>query len=262
MNNAEENGNNNPFDSHFVGIENDLNKSYKNNLSSFFDTVEYIGLETNDTVLLGNHVALEFVSGENIFIRSGGIIYRFDLKGHFLNKIGCIGGGPKEYVKLYYVCYDDSINQLIFLVENKKIQFWNINGDFIKEVKLKSIKNNKIGGMSVVKNNSIAVILDRYNKNGVSSYLSFYNYDGQQIKKYLIYSDNKNIKVKMYSSTIMYMFSNELKYKSSYNDSLYSISDHRYLDKCLYLGKYSPDRKVIDDMDNRNLLFSANNWNM
>jgi hypothetical protein len=69
-------------------------------LSDLVESVEYIPLETNDNILVGD-IAMFDVSKNHIAVRCNntGIIYLFKRDGRFVSKIGNVGNGPGEYTR-------------------------------------------------------------------------------------------------------------------------------------------------------------------
>jgi len=100
--------------------------------------VTVIPLETSKAFLISDNVRLK-ISDKNIFILdlSSKQMFRFNEEGHFLNTIGSIGEGPKEY--LHPVDFIiDTIKKSVEILENIPSAFvkrYNYDGSFISEFK-------------------------------------------------------------------------------------------------------------------------------
>lgn len=70
------------------------------------------------------------IDGENLFLRDykQEQVFRFDMSGKFLNRIGQIGHGPKEYLFLGGFCVDSS-SKRIYLMTDKGIKSFDYEGN-------------------------------------------------------------------------------------------------------------------------------------
>jgi hypothetical protein len=114
-------------------IEIDINQSQKKDISAYTDSVRYIQLQTTDDNLIG-HISKVFFTEDKVIVADvkEGQILVFDHKGIFLNKIQKKGNGPGEYTGISRVLFDSDHN--IILKGGKKILFYNLNGEFIREI--------------------------------------------------------------------------------------------------------------------------------
>lgn len=108
--------------------------------SEIVDTVEYIILENdNENALIGKIDKIEFCNGK-IFILDRSVtrsIYVFDINGNFLNKINSIGRGPGEFEKPVDITINTKSNELLVYCNSlKKINIYNFEGDFIRDIKI------------------------------------------------------------------------------------------------------------------------------
>ena len=91
--------------------------------------VEFIPLETNDSLLLGGNTIVKYVDQDNIIVESLQTLYRFDRQGKFLNRIGRKGQGPGEYVSPGRVSFDPVARRL-YLFTNRSLQEWSLEGEY------------------------------------------------------------------------------------------------------------------------------------
>lgn len=114
-------------------------------LSTFFDSVETIILETSGNALLSRINRL-FVSGDSVFILNKGVsssLFVFNRSGKYMGRIGNAGQGPGEYSSISDFSINDKEGIIYILDSNlQKINMYNMhNGSFIKEVLIPQ-KNN------------------------------------------------------------------------------------------------------------------------
>lgn len=110
------------------------------NLSDFAKEIEYIPLETNNTVLVST-VILQIISeNDKILIldvtsANKNNCYLFDNKGNFFCKIGQHGQGPDDYLQIDNVSVHDNF---IFLMARHKILIYDFNGHLVENINLQS----------------------------------------------------------------------------------------------------------------------------
>ena len=82
---------------HTINMSEALQNKTKLKLSDIADSINYIVLAKDKSVLIGNAGKIQ-MNDRNIFVKSENLIMRFDLSGKFLNYFGKIGRGPEEYL--------------------------------------------------------------------------------------------------------------------------------------------------------------------
>jgi len=118
-----------------IGIDFDKSKPLK--MSDLFSEIKYIPLETNSNCLIGNMNIPVF--GKDIIIQSHDSeqnIFRFSNNGKFINKIGKLGPGPKEY--------HSPVNELrligdtVYAVDfiSNQILCYSLTGNYLKKYKV------------------------------------------------------------------------------------------------------------------------------
>ena len=103
-------------------------------ISNLFDELDYIRLETNDTLLISGIRKL-IVQDGLIYISSNNAILTFDLSGKFVRKLDKKGKGPDEYLSISDFIIDGE-NQMIEIFDSraKTMRYYNFNGDKVGEV--------------------------------------------------------------------------------------------------------------------------------
>jgi hypothetical protein len=103
--------------------EQDINHDTNNtvSLSTFVDKIDIIPLEFGDSCILGG-IRKVVVCGDNIFVIESSrpsTVYRFDMQGNFLNRIGSRGQGPEDVVELRDFAVNEE-GRLIYLLDNAR----------------------------------------------------------------------------------------------------------------------------------------------
>ncbi|WP_158870418.1 6-bladed beta-propeller [Maribellus comscasis] len=101
-------------------------------LSAVAESVEYLPLETNNECLLANIVDVTVTSKDIIVGVYEGLCYHFNRQGKFLNVIGSIGKGPKEFTKLI-TCVVDTANRWVYAVDWYKLVKFDFEGNFLEK---------------------------------------------------------------------------------------------------------------------------------
>lgn len=107
-------------------------------LSSIADRVEYIKLETNEACIIDKIEKLVLYQ-DNIFIANATQFFKFSKDGEFIKRIGTIGKGPGEYIKIM----DFAINSKkkvvsIYDIDLRKIINYDLEGNYLEEFLLDS----------------------------------------------------------------------------------------------------------------------------
>ncbi len=105
-------------------------------LSTLFDSLHYIPLETVNSSILEGIDRLCLDSRENIYIldqEGTNAVLKFDRQGRFMGKIGYQGRGPGEYLEISDFCiYQDTLVEILDAMQEKRIQY-STNGSFVRE---------------------------------------------------------------------------------------------------------------------------------
>lgn len=111
----------------------DIKKGF---MGQFIDTMIYIPLETNDSVICGQIERLYRYNHKfYIFDHSSDAIFIFDEKGKLVKKIENKGRGPQEYVRIdHYALDKNSGYSYIYCGRSQKILQYNEWGEFMKTI--------------------------------------------------------------------------------------------------------------------------------
>ncbi|MDC1106579.1 6-bladed beta-propeller [Prolixibacteraceae bacterium] len=121
-----------------VKLELDLDMSGEIKLSTLFDSVQYIPLETTESSLIGD-VRKVIIKDKMIFIQDyeSNSLNIFNGDGKFISKLQKIGNGSDEYIRIRDFAYDKD-KRHIYLNVGFEIKVYTISGEFIKKWKLPS----------------------------------------------------------------------------------------------------------------------------
>lgn len=98
---------------------------------------DIIPLETSDDCLIGEIFTIKKRNGRYYIQHTNQRrLDVFDENGKHLNTIGRIGNGPGEYAA---ICDYEADGKNIYLLSPKKMMFYDINGNFQKEISIKEI---------------------------------------------------------------------------------------------------------------------------
>jgi hypothetical protein len=185
----------------------------------------------------------------NILVSFNQIIYRFNRDGRFLNNIGKIGNGPCEHTTLYSESVDSSHKELYLYAGNNRMIVWSIDGKPLREF------NFEIQGTltfaKVVGNNIISEVRNYTNNGALTVSVLTFTLDGSLLHANQLH-EYAETETNYQSIPITYSYQNSLIYKDTFDGWSYtlnvdSIAKYRFYN----LGKFSPTRDTLEDMNKR-----------
>ncbi|TSA35300.1 MAG: 6-bladed beta-propeller [Porphyromonadaceae bacterium] len=224
-------------------------------LSLLVKDIEYIRLETKNDCLLWE--AVPKFGSNDIFVQSGGKVYRFDNSGKFLNTIGMLGKGPEEYVKNYGWVIDEQ-NERIYIRSNEnKIVAYNYQGNHYKTF---SIPGPACATLVFRAPNrldiSVTVMPSKDGKPSLALLVT--DMDGNPVKEYSAPAISKNLGVG--GCPILFRAADNDLFMPYFSDTLYAVSDTLLFPKAVFsLGslKYVPDEEFNFSNENPASYFVA-----
>jgi hypothetical protein len=141
---------------HVINIKEALDKPVSIKLSEIADSIRYVVLSKDKTVLTKRFLYLEMAE-DDIFIQIGGsLIFRFDSKGTFLNNVGEIGRGPEEYLDGSSFSINP-LSRIVYVYRNFLEDFvsYDFNGTFLKKLPF-DLKNN-IGSFKFISDSTFFI---------------------------------------------------------------------------------------------------------
>ena len=100
-----------------------------------FGKTEMIPLETLDDCLVGREPVVLLLDQYHYFIQDSQqqIVFRFDRKGKFINRIGSRGMGPEEYARIYDVEIDPVANVVEILAPRGLMMRYGYDGKYLSK---------------------------------------------------------------------------------------------------------------------------------
>ena len=103
-------------------------------LSFIAEKIEYIPLQTNDTILLeyfDNYV----ITDDRIFIENKGLIRVFDFEGNYINNLFTRGRGPEESELRCFAIDED--NKLVYVYDSNEnaVKIYDYDGSYISKIR-------------------------------------------------------------------------------------------------------------------------------
>lgn len=209
-------------------------------LSSFISEVKIIPLEFNEKCILGK-IKKVIIKDSLIFVQDNQNhdgIFRFDISGKFINKIGQMGKGPSEHITLT----DFSINQTlksVYIYSNsqKKLLEHSYNNTFKKEIPLNYAAEN-----FEYQNNFFYLyrenpqIDEKFN-------LIIKNLDGKTIERYIESEPDK----KSSKSNVFLPLKDSLLFHRNLNDTVFCINEENL--KYLYYVDFGRHKVKLEDYE-------------
>ena len=194
-----------------------LDGSIMLSISDFVDKVSIIPLEFTDECIL-SEIRKIVIHNNNLFLIESGrpeSIYRFDIQGNFINKIGSRGNGPQELVELFDFSLNEN-DQIVYLLDNAKqtIFCFDFEGYFIEKININQYASRleyKDGFFYLFSDNP-SVGDDLYN-------LKIRKINGEIEKMY--FASKKYSR--SFSRSTFIKTQNNLFFKQPMNDSIYSL---------------------------------------
>lgn len=176
-----------------IDLSNSFDDKKKVNLSEVVEKVEYIQLQTDSSCLISRirnpSKDIQFFNNEILINDRTNSLLQFSNSGEFLKKIGEIGKGPGEYLRVdAFTFFQEEGFIIVFSAAQRKAMVYDKNGNFQRDIKIDfwpmdvmSIGNNLIFINTLGRRN----LTDYYNLSVISS-------DGK-LKKRLLFKPKEKI---------------------------------------------------------------------
>ena len=257
----------NTYPNNIIPVESMVGNYKILNISDYSSEIKYIPLETNDSVLVSqiSHICYENNKILIVDITSSNTTncYLFDDNGKFIRKIGQRGQGPNDYLLIVKTLI---YNNYIFLVDYHKLLIYDINGNIIKNINLRSSEifekyyyswfeiaplkqDTFVMNIATINGDYPQAILFEISKSEARILKEYPNYVKLDKPSPVINSDELGI---------MYLFKDNVVIYKGMNDTIFSIDKNMEIsDKFIFeMGKYKLPlsfyqvREGFDGLDN------------
>lgn len=117
-----------------VDFEKAINSDKEVFLSELTDTLIYLELKTPKDIVI-SRIGDVIRANDYWIVRSLAGICLFTNDGVFVRQIGRKGQGPGEYLQIRGMDFDSTNNEIL-LVDSQKILFYDLNGNFLRHIKI------------------------------------------------------------------------------------------------------------------------------
>lgn len=230
-------------ESNLINMSSFIGNEVDNNLQELGMVINYVPLETSDSILLDGELIIKYMDSTNIIVESERELYRFDSNGKFLNKIGRHGQGPGEYIAPGRVSFDP-VNGCLCLFTNKSLQYWSLDGRLIESLDFPDVKT--LQSVSAMMNDTLLVVRRDYGDNGeLAETIQWYDRTGKILHENDMLIDSTEIDIAMFAYPEHYRIGNIEYYRDEWDNKLYTI---RYPEISAYrvfdFGRYNSDRSA------------------
>ncbi len=201
-----------------------IGKSKEIPISNIAKDIRFIPLETNGNCLFGTDISKVEIVNDTLFINDYNYIFKYDLNGSFITRIGKKGRGPGEYAKGFQTFLIDKNKQHLFgfdLLDQKMMEY-DFDANFIREVKVGFLP----GPAEWSKNGNIAV----YNMGfmyGKEPWHDFYllDRDAKTIHKNKFKKQTDKKYGLMIYPALFYRYKGRTRYKNPYENVIYELDE-------------------------------------
>lgn len=118
----------------------DIEEATKSNISTLFDDIDFIPLETTDQGLTGLEIIRMECIDDRMYLLNkmsshSNILCFNNEAGKFLFVINRIGQGPNEYTYLGDFLIDHDMRDIVLLSENRRYLYFDLDGNFLFDKK-------------------------------------------------------------------------------------------------------------------------------
>ena len=217
------------------------------NLSDYAQSVSYIPLETNDSVLIGS-IGSVLIQNNAYLIKTyqpgqSAQCLLFDKTGKFVRQIGTYGQGPKEYTFINYMDLHPAVNH-IFLDHRERYIEYGLDGDVQKIIRT-PICPGKTRCWDVVQMSDSTYLSTLVSPTGREYKAILFGENGNTIKLYPNYFHREKIGIDKKSfggsrDGKIYRYKDQIRYWRSWDDTIFTFDRNQDIQVAYRfdLGKY------------------------
>ncbi|MBN2635716.1 MAG: 6-bladed beta-propeller [Prolixibacteraceae bacterium] len=218
-------------------------------VSEIAESIRFVPLETNESCFFGENISKVEIVDDMLFVSDYNYIFKYDLNGKFLTRIGKKGRGPGEYAQgpqTFLINKSKRLVILFVLYESKMIEY-DFEGNFIKEKTL-----DFMPGLAEWNDNEDIAVYNMgftYEKEPWHD-LYVLNQDGKTVQKNKFKKQpDKKYGLILYPP-ILYRYNGKTRYKNPHGNVIYEL-DEKGKTTPVYVLDYGKYEKYndIDDVE-------------
>jgi len=243
-----------------IDIEKSIGKTAVVKLSEVAKSIDYIPLETNDSVLI-SYISRIICENDKIYVTDNSDkLYIFDLSGKYLNTLFRKGRGPGEYINLRNFKVDEKSGNILVLDYTGDISIYDTNLNFVKKIK-SPVKDVNFYTFETIGDSLFAaanfIVADNTPCNMI-----FFNDSSELINSYKFrpidfISNGEDVPLRM-NHPVLSKFGDEIRFFSVKSDTIFSINrgGEARIAYTIKQGKYKePERVTFEDFSSQNSPF-------
>jgi len=198
-------------------------------MSDYFESIEYIQLETNDNCLIGINPVFYFTTEFIVTItpRSKECLVFNRITGKFIRKIGNVGQGPQDYSEIPSgIIVNEQAKTISFGRGDRLVEYSLTDGTWAPvETKVPRLLSNKL---AYVAKDLWAIGLTNPTGNNPNQILFFNRYEMiDSIPNHFFFKPKRNIFTSNPYECLFYCYDNSVYYKNLYNDTIFKIVNRK-----------------------------------
>lgn len=227
-----------------------LNKPESIPLSSIFQSIKEVQLETTEEALIG-YISKLIVTDDLIFIVHGTRCSVFDHTGKYIRDISKVGEGPGEYARLSTVFIkDDMIG--IYDRPQKSIICFTFNGEFVKKIKVPE----SLGYAYPLDGNDYLGYIENRTGREKNKLIFFDETTKIDSVPYLTEYKNQGMITVFLHEGFLFNINNTYSFKELFNDTIYYINQYDIQPRfVLEMGEYNATQEYRHSLTDPNKNF-------
>lgn len=188
------------------------------------------------------------MTDSDLIVSSEDELYRFSSNGKFLNHIGKFGHGHGEHGRIVTAFEHPDDGHVYVLSYGGELTAYDKAGNFAGSMKTHLPAGYVLTSAMPCPRVGLVGELRRYRADGLDVRLAWLDAKGEIAKDTLIYTDSQRVTVDRTTFSLSCRVADTVLFKLDFEDKVYALSERGVKSRSLYLGKFSPDRKTLEDM--------------
>lgn len=213
-----------------INISSSVGKYEVLNLSDYVESIEYIPLEVNDSILITKIEQIAY-ENETFVIKDGYYSCKvFDRHGKYTQSLGSIGQGPDEFIVIRMVDVIPQTKNVFLNASPDKLFLYNlVNGELLERIKSLRSLDVPFTSINTKYLSPNIFIADICNYLDTENAYATFRYDGNKTEIINIYKNpfllTKELEgFSSHERAIMYRYQNQVRTYKTINDTVYSFN--------------------------------------